>query len=62
MFMAALGGLIARFVQRGDYSYYAYSVYARTGIVAFMVFLYLKSYDPLFLILPRLCAERAYSD
>jgi hypothetical protein len=51
MFMIALSGLIAMFVIRRDYTYYPYSIFARTGIVGFMVFLFLKSGDPLFLIL-----------
>lgn len=50
MFMVALSGLILMFVVRRDYTYYVYSVFARTAIVGFMVFLYLKSGDPLFLV------------
>ena len=50
LFMVALSGLITMFVVRRDYSYYAYSVFARTAIVGFMVVLYLKSGDPLFLV------------
>lgn len=51
VFMVTLGGLVAMFVIRRDYAYYPYSIFARTAIVGFIVFLFLKSGDPLFLVL-----------
>ena len=50
MFMVALGSLIGLFVVKGDYTYYAYSIAARTGIVIFLFILYLIDQDPLFLV------------
>ena len=51
MFMVALSGLIVLFIIRRDYSNFAYSVFARTALVGFTAFLYMKSSDPLFLVL-----------
>lgn len=51
MFMMALGGLVWQFVRRRDFSYYPYSVYARTLMFAFLIFLYVRSADPLFLVI-----------
>jgi uncharacterized protein YjeT (DUF2065 family) len=51
MFMLVLGGFIAVMVRNGDYTYYAYSVVARTGIVAFLVGLLIASEDRLFAVL-----------
>jgi uncharacterized protein YjeT (DUF2065 family) len=51
MFVVALGGLVAQFVRRRDFAYYAYSVYGHSAMVAFMVFLYSRSRDLLFLVL-----------
>jgi len=51
MLMLGLGGLIAQFAYHRDYRYYAYSVYIRTFFVGFLGFLYLRSNDPLFLVL-----------
>jgi hypothetical protein len=51
MFMMALSGLLWTMIRRGDYSYYRYSVAARTFIVAFMFYLYGSSKDPMFMIL-----------
>ncbi len=50
MFMLALGGFVAEFVRRGDLTYYPFTVYARSLIVVFLAFLYLRSRDPLFLL------------
>ena len=50
-FMIALGGLIGQFVYLRDYKYYPYSVFIRTFIVIFLFFLYVRSDDPLFLVL-----------
>jgi hypothetical protein len=51
MFMLALGGLIFQFVRAQDYRYYLYSAFARTFIVLVLTTLYLRSHDPLFLVL-----------
>ena len=51
MFMIALSGLIGLFVYFDDYKYYLYSVFIRTFIVIFLFFLYVRSDDPLFLVL-----------
>jgi uncharacterized protein YjeT (DUF2065 family) len=51
MFMLALGGLVAQFVRHRDYRYYGYAIVARSGIVLVLLALYLKSRDPLFLVL-----------
>lgn len=51
MFMLALSGMIFLFVRYEDYKYYRYSVLARSFIVLFLLFLYYKTTDPLFLIL-----------
>lgn len=50
-FMVALGGVILQFVWAHDYRYYRYSIVARSFIVVAMTALYLKSRDPLFLVL-----------
>jgi hypothetical protein len=50
MFMLALGGFVAEFVRRGDLTYYPFTVLVRSLIVVFLVFLYLRSEDPLFLM------------
>ena len=47
MFMLALGAFVAAFVRRGDFSYYGLTVVVRSLIVVFMVYLYMKSRDPL---------------
>lgn len=51
MFMLALGAFVLEFVRRNDVSYFPTSAYVRALIVAFMIFLYAKSTDPLFLVL-----------
>jgi len=51
MFMLALGGLIFQFVRAQDYCYYLYSAVARTFIVLVLTTLYVRSHDPLFLVL-----------
>ncbi len=51
MFMLALGGLIFQFVRAQDYRYYLYSAFARTFIVLVLTTLYVRSHDPLFLVL-----------
>jgi uncharacterized protein YjeT (DUF2065 family) len=51
MFMVALGSLIALFVAKSDYTYYPFSIAARTGIVIFLFILYSIDQDPLFLVL-----------
>lgn len=50
MFMVALGALIGLFVYNRDYTYYPYSIVARTGIVVFLFILYTIDQDPLFLV------------
>jgi uncharacterized protein YjeT (DUF2065 family) len=51
LFMLALGGLIFQFVRVQDYRYYLYAILARALIVLVFTILYLKSHDPLFLVL-----------
>ena len=51
VFMLALGGVILQFVVAREYRYYRYSIVARSFIVVAMTALYLKSRDPLFLVL-----------
>lgn len=51
MFMLVLSLLVANFVRRGDYNYYSTTILARSFIVAVMGFLYLRTIDPLFLVL-----------
>ena len=51
MFMIALGGLIAMMTINNDLRYYPYSVFIRTGMVAFMIWLYIVSNDLLFIVL-----------
>ena len=50
MFMVALGSLIGLFVYKGDYTYYRFSIVARTGIVIFLFVLYAIDQDPLFIV------------
>ncbi len=50
MFMVALGALIAMFVVREDYTYYPFSIAARTGIVVFLFFLLTIDGDPMFVV------------
>lgn len=51
MFMLALGGLIATMTLNNDLRYYLYSVFIRLGMVAFIVWLYSVSHDPLFIVI-----------
>jgi uncharacterized protein YjeT (DUF2065 family) len=51
LFMFVLGGVIVQFVRARDYSYYLYTVVARSFIVVVMTALYFKARDPLFLVL-----------
>lgn len=51
MFMLALSALIGSFVRREDYSYYLTTIIARSFIVVTLTVLYLRSNDPLFLVL-----------
>ena len=51
MFMVALGALIGLFVYNEDYTYYRFSVAARTGIVLFLIYLYTLDSDPMFIVL-----------
>ena len=50
MFMIALGGFIGMMVYRRDYTYYRYSIVARTGIVAFLLGLFADTEDRLFIV------------
>lgn len=50
MFMVALGALVALFVARRDYTYYGFSIAARTGIVIFLGYLFTIDNDPLFVV------------
>ena len=49
MFMVALGGLIATMTINQDFRYYVYSVYIRTAMTAFILWLFYVSKDPLFI-------------
>lgn len=49
MFMIALGGLIATMTINNDFKYYTYSIFIRTGMVIFIIWLYMISNDPLFI-------------
>ncbi len=51
MFMLVLSSIVATFVRRRDYSYYGTTIGARVFIVATMAVLYVRSEDPLFLVL-----------
>lgn len=51
MFMLVLSGLIGSFVRRGDYSYYLTTIVARSFIVVTLSVLYVRTGDPLFLVL-----------
>lgn len=50
MFMIVLGFLIAMFVRNMDYKYYLPTIIARSFIVIFLGYLYLRTEDPLFII------------
>src|SRR5262245_9312739 len=50
-FMAALGGVIVQFLRARDFRYYGYTIVARTFIVVVIAALFLKTRDPLFLVL-----------
>ncbi len=41
---------MAEFVRRGDLTYYPFTVYVRSLIVVFLASLYVRSRDPLFLL------------
>ena len=51
IFMIALGGLIGTMTYNNDLRYYSYSVFIRTGLVAFFVWLFIISSDPLFIVI-----------
>lgn len=51
MFMLVLATLIAAFVRRGDYSYYLTTIIVRVFIVATLAVLYLRTADPMFVVL-----------
>src|SRR5262245_57796269 len=51
VFMIALGGVVVQFVRASDYRYYRYTIVARIFIVLALTTLYVKSRDPLFLVL-----------
>ena len=51
MFMLVLAGFVTSFVRRADYSYYAYTILARTFILLTLTTLYWRTGDPLFLVL-----------
>ena len=51
MFMIVVSGFIGQFVKRSDYTYYGYTVLARSFIVIVFTALYWKTRDPLFLVL-----------
>lgn len=49
MFMCVLSFLIYNMLRFEDWKYYPLTIYARSGIVLFLVFLYIRSGDPLFI-------------
>ncbi len=51
MFMIVVAGFTGQFVKRSDYTYYGYTVLARSFIVIVFTALYWKTRDPLFLVL-----------
>ena len=51
MFMIALGGLVATMTFNNDLRYYPYAVFIRTGMVAFIIWLYMISKDPLMIVI-----------
>lgn len=51
MFMCALGLLIWRILKNEDWKYYSLTIYIRSAIVLFLVWIYFKSQDPMWLIL-----------
>lgn len=51
MFMVLLGGVIASMSARRDFTYYARSVQLRLFALGFLVFLFERSGDPLFMVL-----------
>jgi len=51
MFMLVLAGFVTNFIRRRDYTYYAYTILARTFIVLTLTVLYWSAGDPLFLVL-----------
>lgn len=51
MFMILLGGLIASMTARRDFAYYAASVLLRLFAIGFLIFLYARSADPMFMVL-----------
>ena len=54
MFMVGLGSLLGLFAAKKDYTYYGYSIVARTGFFIFFFVLYSIDQDPLFLVFPAL--------
>lgn len=51
MFMLVLAGLVASFIRRNDYSYYGFTIVARTFIVLTLTTLWFRTGDPLFVVL-----------
>jgi hypothetical protein len=51
MFMLMLGGLVASMVRNQDFTYYVYSICARSFAVLFLCFLYIISNDLMFIVL-----------
>lgn len=51
MFMCALSFLIYQIVKHEDWKYYITSIYVRSAIVLFLLWIYSKSCDPMFLVL-----------
>ena len=51
MFMILLGGLVANMAAVRDFTYYRYSVLARTFAVGFLGYLLAKTGNPLFIVL-----------
>ena len=47
MFMIALGGIITTMTFNNDLRYYSYAMFIRTGMVAFILWLYMISKDPM---------------
>ncbi len=51
MFMCVLGFLIYRILKFEDWKYYVLTIYARSAIVAFLLWIYFISRDPMWLLL-----------
>jgi len=51
MFMLLASGLVINIIRFEEYRFYGYAILARSLIVLFLVYLYLKSLDPMFIVI-----------